>query len=191
MWRYACAVCAVIIIMALVVIMGLVSRQQVVPYLVSVDGQGKTLGVNRLEAQSALPKEFVPSELAEYVQNWRTATADFDLQKRMVEKLAFFTAGAAKGQLREWYEQNSPYEKARNGKLVQITIKGLPLPVSKDSWRVEWQELTRSHNGTLLMTETYAATLSVVFVPPQNESQILNNPGGILITEISVTKVLN
>lgn len=191
MWRYAFFVCAVMALLAFVAVIGLISQQKVVPYIVQIDGQGKTTSINRLETQKSLPKEFVQAELAGFIQSWRTVTADFDLQKRMIDRLASFSTGAAKGQLKEWYELNNPYDTAKNGKLVQIDIKGLPLPVSKDSWRVEWLETTRSHTGLLLNTETFAATLSVKIQAPQTEVQIMNNPGGVMVTEISVSKVLN
>lgn len=191
MWRYAFFACAVLAMLAFVAVAALISQQKVVPYIVQVDGQGKTAGIQRLDTPNTLPKEFIQAELAGFIQNWRTVTADFDLQKRMIDKLASFSAGAAKGQLKEWYEQNNPYATAKSGKLVQIDIKGLPLPVSKDSWRVEWLETTRSHTGLLLNTETYAATLSVKIQAPQNEAQIMHNPGGVMVTEISTTKVLN
>lgn len=191
MWRYACFGCMALTLLAFMVVISLIAQQKVVPYIVQIDAQGKTAGVNRLETQNSLPKEFIQAELAAFIQNWRTVTADFDLQKRMIDRLAFFSAGAAKGRLKEWYEGNNPYNIAKNGKLVQIDVKGLPLPVSRDSWRVEWQEVTRSHTGLLLNTETFAATLSIKIQAPQNEVQIMNNPGGVMVTEISVSKVLN
>lgn len=191
MWRYACFASMALTVLAFIAVISLIAQQKAVPYIVQIDGQGKTTGINRLEAQTALPRVFIQAELAGFIQNWRTVTADFDLQKRMIDKLASFSAGAAKGQLKEWYEQNNPYATAKNGKLVQIDIRGLPLPVSKDSWHVEWQETTRSHTGLLLNTETFTATLSVIIQAPQTEAQIMNNPGGVMITEVSVSKVLN
>lgn len=161
------------------------------PFIVQIDSAGKTHSISRLEPQTTLPKEFIQAELAGFIQNWRSVMADFDLQRRMINKLSAFTGGTAKGQLKEWFEANCPYLKAKNGRLVQIEIKGLPLPVSKDSWRIEWQEITRSHTGLLLNTETFEATVSVRIQPPDTEAQIMLNPGGVIVTEISVSRVLN
>lgn len=152
---------------------------------------GRAHNVSRIQPQTTLPAPFIQSELSGFIQNWRTVTADFDLQKRMVNKLSAYTTEAAKGQLREWYEKNNPYQRAKSGKLVQVEIRGLPMPVSKNAWRVEWTETSRGHTGVLLTSETFEATVSVKIQPPITENQVLLNPGGILITEVSFAKVFD
>lgn len=164
-------------------------QQKIVPYIVQVDDLGRTHNVNKVEPQATLPSPFIQSELSVFVQNWRTVTADFDLQKRMINKLSAYTVEAAKGQLREWYEKNNPYQLAKNGKLIQVEIKGLPLPVSKSAWRIEWTETTRSHTGILINSETFEATISIKIQPPTTENQVLLNPGGVLVTEVAFAKV--
>jgi type IV secretion system protein VirB5 len=98
-------------------------------------------------------------------------------------------AGSAKGVLREWYEANNPYEIAKN-KLVHVEIKGLPLPVSSDSYRVEWVETVRSHAGVLLDSHVYEATVTVQINPPTTDAVLLRNPGGVYITALSAGKVV-
>ena len=124
------------------------------------------------------------------VSDWRTVTADVELQKKMIERLSFFMAGSAKGVLRQWYETNNPYEIAKSGKLVHVEIKGLPLPVSSDSYRVEWVETVRSHAGVTLDTHTYEATVTVQINPPTADAVLLRNPGGVYITALSAGKVV-
>jgi len=126
------------------------------------------------------------------IMNWRTVTADLDLQKKMVERLSFFMAGSAKGQMRQWYAANNPFDRAKEGKLVQVSIKGLPLPVSQDSWRVEWTETVRGHTGAVLVDpQTFEATLTVQLQPPATDAQVMQNPGGIAITGLSFSRVLS
>ena len=48
----------------------------------------------------------IQAEIAACISNWRTVTADVELQQKMIERLSFFMAGSAKGVLREWYEAN-------------------------------------------------------------------------------------
>lgn len=165
-------------------------QRKIIPYIIQVDQLGKS-NVNRLTPPTQLPREFIQAELATFITSWRTVTADFDLQKKMINKLGAYTAGTAKGTLKEWYDKNNPYQIAKQGRLVQITIKGLPLPVSKDSWRVEWQEDTRSQTGQLINSVTYEATISIAIQPPKTEEQIMLNPGGITVFEIAYSKVLN
>ena len=129
----------------------------------------------------------IQAEIAACISDWRTVTADVELQQKMIERLSFFMAGSAKGVLREWYEANNPYDIAKSGKLVHVEIKGLPLPVSSDSYRVE---SVRSHAGVLLDSHSYEATVTIQINPPTVDAVLLRNPGGVYITSLSAGKVV-
>ena len=146
--------------------------------------------VARADVASVTPQRLIQSEIAACVADWRTVTADVELQKKMISRLSYFMAGSAKGVLKEWYETNNPYEIAKTGKLVHVEIKGLPLPVSSDSYRVEWQETVRSHAGVLLDSYTYEATVTIQINPPTVDAVLLRNPGGVYITSLSAGKVV-
>lgn len=161
-----------------------------IPYVIEVDQLGKVGTVARATSASVTPKRLVQAEIANCISSWRTVTADVELQQKMIDRLSFFMAGAAKGVMREWYEKNNPYEIAKAGKLVHVEVKGLPLPVSSDSYRVEWTETLRSHAGIILDANQYEATVTIQIQPPSQEAVILRNPGGIYITAISAGKVI-
>jgi len=160
-----------------------------VPYIIEVDNLGKAAVVARADRASAAPKRLIQASIAASIADWRTVTADVELQRRMIERLSFFTAGSAKGVLREWYEANNPFEIAKN-RLVHVEVKGLPLPVSPNSYRVEWAETVRSHAGVLLDANTFEATVTIQINPPTTDAVLLRNPGGIYITAISAGKVV-
>lgn len=166
------------------------SQVKTIPYIIEVDALGKAAAVARADVASSTPQRLIQAEIAACIVNWRTVTADIELQQKMIERLSFFMAGSAKGVLREWYELNNPYEIAKSGKLVHVEIKGLPLPVSKDSYRVEWVETVRSHAGITLDTHSYEATATVQINPPTSDAVLLRNPGGVYITAISAGKVI-
>jgi type IV secretion system protein VirB5 len=166
-------------------------KEKVVPYVVAVDKLGAALAVSRADLAAPAPRELIQAELANVVVNWRTVTADLDLQSRMIDRLSSFVQGAAKGVLTAWFEANNPHAQARAGKLVSVNIKGLPLPVSKDSWRVEWRESTRNQAGALMNVIHYEATMKIAVTPPSTDAQIIKNPGGIYITELSYSTILN
>ena len=166
------------------------SQVKTVPYIVEVDQLGKTGVIARADTASATPRRLIQAEIAACIANWRTVTADVELQQKMIDRLSFFMAGSAKGVLRQWYEANNPYEIAKTGKLVHVEIKGLPLPVSSDSYRVEWVETVRSHAGVMLDSHTYEATVTIQINPPTADAVLLRNPGGIYITALSAGKVV-
>ena len=159
------------------------------PYFVSVDSLGRA-AVTRIENPGAPPRALVQAELGNVVINWRTVTADSDLQQRMVQRLSMFTAGAARGVIQNYFQENNPYRLAADGKLVSVSLAGVPLPVSQDSWRVEWTETIRDHAGTELERRRWQATMRLRFQPPSTDAQIMVNPGGIYVTELNFSAML-
>ena len=189
-WRMVAFFCLIITGISITGNVIQANQQKVVPYIVHVDDLGKAAAVARADRASVTPERLVQAEIANCITYWRTVTADIDLQKKMIDRLSFFMAGSAKGVVRQWYETNNPYEIAKKGQLIHIEVKGLPLPVSADSYRVEWTETTRSHAGVELDKHVYEATVTVQVNPPTSDAVIVKNPGGVYITSLSVGKLL-
>ena len=189
-WRMAAFLCLMITVVSITGNVIQANQVKTVPYSIEVDALGKTGVIARADTASATPKRLIQAEIAKCISDWRTVTADVELQQKMIERLSFFMAGSAKGVLRQWYEANNPYEIAKSGKLVHVEVKGLPLPVSSDSYRVEWVETVRSHAGVTLDTYTYEATVMVQVNPPTVDAVLLRNPGGVYITALSAGKVV-
>jgi len=188
-WMWVAIICLSITFIAIGGNVIQATQNKVVPYVVAVDNLGNIKAVDRASVPSATPTRVIQAELSNFVVNWRTVTADLDLQKRMLERLQFSVAGAAKGELREWFAANNPYERAKN-LLVQVDIKSLPSPVSANSWRVEWVETTRNHTGVLMNQGTFQATLAVQIEPPTTDSAILRNPGGVFVISMSSSTIM-
>ena len=189
-WRMVAFICLLLTGISLTGNVMQASQVKTVPYIIEVDKLGKSSVVARADRASATPQRLIQAEIAACISSWRTVTADVELQQKMIERLSFFMAGSAKGVLREWYEVNNPYEIAKSGKLVHVQIKGLPLPVSSDSYRVEWVETVRSHAGVLLDSHTYEATVTIQVNPPTVDAVLLRNPGGVYITSLWAGKVV-
>ena len=189
-WRMAAFICLLITVVSISGNVIQASQVKTIPYIIEVDKLGNMGAVARADRASATPKRLIQAEIAKCISDWRTVTADVELQQKMIERLSFFMAGSAKGVLRQWYEANNPYEIAKSGKLVHVEIKGLPLPVSADSYRVEWVETVRSHAGVMLDAHTYEATVTIQINPPTADAVLLRNPGGVYITALSAGKVV-
>ena len=189
-WRMAAFICLIITVVSISGNVIQASQVKTIPYIIEVDKLGNMGAVARADRASATPKRLIQAEIAKCISDWRTVTADVELQQKMIERLSFFMAGSAKGVLRQWYEGNNPYEIAKTGKLVHVEIKGLPLPVSSDSYRVEWVETVRSHAGVMLDSHSYEATVTIQINPPTADAVLLRNPGGVYITALSAGKVV-
>jgi type IV secretion system protein VirB5 len=189
-WRLAAFISFILLALSLAGNVIQASKEKIVPYVVAVDKIGAALAVKRADLASPTPVTVIQAELANLIVNWRTVTADLDLQARKIDRLSAFTRGSAKGVLTEWFEKNNPVARARSGRLVSVNIKSVPLPVSQNSWRIEWQETLRNHVGVTMETTQYEATMTVLIQPPRTDAEILKNPGGVFITELSFGTVL-
>lgn len=189
-WRLAAVICLAVAVASLGLNIVQISQNKVVPYVVAVDKLGSALAVRRADTASPTPLSVIQAELANMVASWRTVTADLDLQAKMLDRLSAFARGAAKGVLTEWFEKNNPVARAKSGRLVSVNVKGVPLPVSPKSWRIEWQETVRNHVGITVDVTQYEATMTVLIQPPRTDAEILRNPGGVYITELSYGTVL-
>lgn len=189
-WRMVAFVC--LAITAISITGNVMQSMQVktVPYIVEVDALGKTSVVSRADKMQAVPQKVIQAAIANCITDWRTVTPDVDLQQKMIERLSYYMAGSAKGVIQQWYEENNPYEVAKSGRLVHVEVKGLPLPVSADSYRVEWLETVRSHAGVMLESTLFEATVTIQLNPPTIDAVLLRNPGGVYITSLSTGKVL-
>ena len=189
-WRRAAFLALIIAVLSLAGNVAQMTQTKIVRYFVVVDDLGKTVAEKIQGHGSAPPEKVVQAAVAQAIVDWRTVTVDTELQKRMIDNLTMHTAGAAKGILKQWYEQNSPYEVAKSGRLVHVEVTGIPLPVTKGSYRVEWNEIVRNLQGIELGRENFEAIATVEILPPVKEEILLANPGGVYITNLSTAKVI-
>jgi type IV secretion system protein VirB5 len=165
-------------------------QNKIVPYIVAVDKvSGKAAAVSRADVAGETPKRVIQSDIADVIRNWRTVTPDRELQQSMLSRLAAFLSGSARGTVKTWFDEHNPYTRGERT-LVSVDIKGLPLPVSGESWRVEWTETTRNHAGVTQSIIGYEATVSVLISPPTTDAQIIANPCGVYVTAISFSRLL-
>ena len=113
-WRMVAFLCLIITAVSITGNVIQASQTKTIPYIIEVDALGKAAVAARADTASATPKRLIQAEIAKCVSDWRTVTADVELQQKMIERLSFFMAGSAKGVLRQWYELHLAH------------IKGLP-----------------------------------------------------------------
>ena len=189
-WRRAAFLALIIAALSLAGNVVQMTQTKIVRYFVVVDELGKTVAEKIQGHGGGTPEKVVQAAVAQAIVDWRTVTVDTELQKRMINRLTMHTAGATRGMLKQWYEKNSPYEVAKAGRLVHVEVKGIPLPVTKGSYRVEWNEIVRNLQGVELGRENFEAIATVELLPPVKEEILLANPGGVYITNLSTAKVI-
>jgi type IV secretion system protein VirB5 len=64
------------------------------------------------------------------------------------------------------------------------------LPLSEESWQVEWVEIIRARSGQENGRNRMKAVVTIEITPPKNKEMILKNPLGVYLKDISWTRQL-
>ena len=186
----------VAILMILVTVMmggGLImvsSQSQVVPYVVKVDRLGTAVPVERADRAERAEKPVIIAQLARWITATRSVWVDAGAQRGLVkEAYAMINARAASyGSLNDYMRMHDPFERAKS-ETVSVDVQSV-LPISGDSWRIEWREEIRARDGQRTSSREYQATVSLSFNPPRDDATIRVNPMGIYINSFDWTERL-
>jgi len=64
------------------------------------------------------------------------------------------------------------------------------LPLSKDTWQIQWTETKRGLNGQTDSITRWQAVLNISIFTPTTPQQIVANPTGVVIDQINWTQQL-
>ena len=190
-WRLI-AILALVI--ALVTSIGLVyfavKQPDHIPYIVEVDANKKTKAVYKANPNERHNPDIIRAQMAQFIQSLRLVTTDITLQRAAVDKVyAHLHRGQASHKtVSNWYKNNSPFERAKTlTTSVQITQV---LALSKNAWRIEWIEKPMTRDGKALETSQWTGVITVSTNGLVNEKIIIDNPIGIYINSIDISKDL-
>lgn len=162
------------------------TQNKVVPYVVAVNELGDALPVQRADRASPVDERIIRAHLARWVKNVRNVSMDATAQRAMLlEAYANINRNApAYGELNEHFQKHDPFARSKD-ELVKVNIESV-LPISANTWRVEWKEQVRGRkDGKLLSESPYQATITTSINPPEDEKNILVNPLGIYVDDLS------
>lgn len=156
------------------------------PYVVEIDDVGRASYGGPVFEVTDLTK-YTPAQVAGFIENWRTITADNVLQKTNIKNMYCMlnTKTSARSSLNDYFKnpKNNPFELNRSvSQSIQIRTV---LKVSDATWTAEWVETVRKHTGSVVgEPTTYKANMTVV--PGELASDCYYaNPLGIFVKDIS------
>ncbi len=161
------------------------TQNKLVPYVVAVDKLGDSVAVQRADLATRADARIIRSQLARWVENVRSIYQDAGAQRSnfttaysMIQKNT-----AAYNTLNEYFTKNDPFKRAENeGVSVEINTV---LPITDNTWQVQWTENVHSTKGELVSTTPMQANITVAINPPSDEKTLLKNPMGVYITSFN------
>ncbi len=160
------------------------AQSRIVPYVVEVDELGQLAAVGPAERSAPADSRILRAQVASFVTSSRSVIADRTAQKRLLEQVYAFVAGAAQTFLDEYYGKRSPFDVMKE-RTISVDV-GPILELSDETFQVQWREIARSLEGRVVARKTFQGIFTVRVDPPRTENR--TNPLGIFITHISWTE---
>ena len=180
-WRVTAVLALIIAAIASGGFVMVAGQNQVVPYVVKVDKLGAALAVDRADEAQRPDKLVTVAQLARWVTAVRSVYVDAGAQRALVKEgyAMINRRGDAFGMINEHMRGHDPFERAKT-ETVAVEVQSV-LPISGDSWRLEWREDVRGRDGVRVSSVQYQATVSISFNAPRDEATIRANPSGLYI----------
>jgi type IV secretory pathway TrbF-like protein len=164
------------------------SQSRVQPFIVEVDKLGQAVAVAPAEQITTYDERVVRAQLGNLVSFSRSVTPDHVVQKKWLAKVYAMLSPQAMEQMNEYYRAHDPFQASKTQKVTVEVISALP--ISKDTWQLQWDETRRSLDGHLDGRTRWQAIFEITFVRPTSPKAIMENPTGMIIKSFSWTQQL-
>lgn len=159
--------------------------QRVLTYVVEVDAHGDVTNTRRVDAGAKPNEKHIRAQVVEWLTGARTVYVDAKAIRHANDRTYGSTlpASAANRALDQFFSSDSPYARAAK-ETVDVAVRSA-MPLTDDTWRIEWDETIRQRSGKLVSTKSWQATVNVTIATPTTPEQVLANPFGVFVTQFS------
>lgn len=180
-WRLMALASIGVALLAVAGVVWIGGQNRIVPYVVQTDRLGDAIAIRRADISPPADRRLIRSQLARWVSDVRSVYMDVAAEKHVITEAYAMVDRNAAGvpALNDWFSHNDPFRRAQDD-TVAVAVESV-LPLSATTWRVEWQEDTRSRQGALNASQHWQATVAISISPPTEEAAILVNPTGLYV----------
>lgn len=160
-------------------------QNKVVPYIVEVNGLGDAVPVAIADRAARPDARIIRAQLARWITNIRSVYLDAAAERQSIDQgyAMVNRRGPAFQTLTDYHKANDPFVRAAS-ESVTVQVESV-LPISNDSWRVEWREEVRGRDGNVSSRTNWQAVVGITVTPPTDERQVLVNPMGVFVNSVS------
>lgn len=189
-WRVAALGAIGIAVLSVGGLIAVSMQSKVVPYAVEINGHGEVTRVQRADVLREPNANQTRAALRSWVLGARTVYTDPAALKNLIDQTYAETLpdSPAYQVLAEYHRDNNPYQRAAN-ETVSVDVRAA-VPVSANTWQIEWTETTRQASGKVVSAEEWQANLTIAVSAPTNEAQVMLNPTGVYVRQFSWTRRL-
>ena len=185
-WRLVAILALIIAAVNSIGLVYLGAHRKVVPFVAVVDRWGKQIAAGAGNMTTITDPRVALAQLSQFVRNVRMVTSDGYAQKQAIRDVYTMLSASdpAYQFLTDFYTAGltDPFERAKQGS-VGVDIQAA-LPVSPNTYRLEWTETTPDRQGKVTRTEEYQASVMTRQESALDEAGVLANPLGIFVHEL-------
>ena len=189
-WRIAAIAAIGTLALAVAGLVYLGSRGDVIPYVVTVDEGGRVLGAGVPDRASVADDRLKKAALWDWIIAFRSVATDGVQQHQLIRRVYSRLAAGSPAEVRvsDFYRDDPPQDRAKTT-TVAVEVKNI-LPTTPNAYEIEWTETTRDLHGTVKGERRYRGSFTVALNPPEQEREILSNPIGLYVTQLTWSEIL-
>jgi type IV secretion system protein VirB5 len=189
-WRWAAFLALAAAAVSSAGLVATLSERRIVPYVVKVDKLGSALAVDRADEAGRPDRALIVAGLARFITDMRSVYVDAAAERAILkEGYAIINRRSdAYTAMNAHMRAHDPFERAKS-ETVTVEVHSV-LPVSPQTWRVEWREETRRRDGTEPVSMEMQATITLAFSAPSDEAALRLNPSGLYVNAFDWTQRL-
>jgi type IV secretion system protein VirB5 len=161
------------------------AQPKAVPLVVQVDKLGAPNYVGPVDEAA---RTFQPSmaslqyHLRRFVEDTRSVSSDTGVLKRnWLDAYKLVTPSGA-NQLNAYVHEANPFKRLDDQIRISLQVN-VTVPLSRDTWQVEWTETTWDQNGNPTSLASWRGTFRILVHPPEDDEDLATNPLGLFIDE--------
>lgn len=180
-WRYAAFASMAIAAISVTGLVYVKADQRVLTYIAEVNGDGHQVGGRFVGAGAKPTQEHIRAALFDWIVGARVVYVDGKAISAVNNKTYAMTlpGSPAFQQLAAYHSANSPYDRAAQ-ETVDVRVESV-MPISDDTWRIEWVETTRARGGREQSEKRWQATATIEVRTPTNPKLLVLNVFGIFV----------
>ncbi len=180
-WRWAAFIALTAATVSSAGLVVTLSERRIVPYVVTVDKLGSALAVGRADEAVQPDRAVTVAGLARFIADMRSVYVDAAAERAILkEGYAMINRRSdAYAAMNAYMRVHDPFERAKS-ETVTVDVRSV-LPISAQTWRVEWREEKRKRDGTEPASTEMQATITLTISAPSDEATLRLNPSGLYV----------
>ena len=183
-WRLVALAALGVAVIAVLGAVHVASQSKIEPYVVALNTLGDPLVPVTAASGAAVTRRILTWQVAEWIYNARSVLSDRTAEQDIIKGRVFPMASkSVAGYLNAWYSAHPPY-----GPPVRVKITSV-LPITANTFQINWQQAT---DVAGVRTKTFWQANVVTGIDPKlvsSGNELLSNPLGIFVKDLSWTQV--